>query len=50
MNMESGTEEAQFPEKEYLSEIFVAVYFTSQSAICSSNISDKYLWFYNSKI
>jgi hypothetical protein len=36
MNMEIGTEAAEFPEKEYINGIFVAVYDKINSALAQS--------------
>jgi hypothetical protein len=38
MNVEIGAEAAQFPEKEYINGIFVAVWSTPGRAYCVQNI------------
>jgi hypothetical protein len=40
MNVEIGTEATQFPEKEYINGIFLAVY-TTRGAICSKVLPEK---------
>jgi hypothetical protein len=44
MNVEIGTEAAQFPEKEYINGIFVAVHSSRPLSKKKSGIGHKYLY------